>query len=106
MSHILGWFIHNSTHSLNEAMTKIVKISLSASIFFCVLSLSTCLLGPMYEARKIPPEIRGRMTDTDWIGVEWVAIGGILFLLGLAIAVGGLAIWYRQRHRRAANGPV
>ena len=40
------------------------------------------------------------MSDTDWIGVEWVGHGAIVVLLGIVcVGVSG-ALFYRERRRK------
>lgn len=61
-----------------------------------------CHFGIQSEIGKIPPEVRARMSDTDWIGAEW-AIRSLFIDIAaavlLAIAIG---LWmYERRQSRA-----
>jgi hypothetical protein len=53
-----------------------------------------------YEIAKIPPDIRARMTDTDWIGVEWIGRGMILQVVALIAGSWGLGFWFSERRWR------
>jgi len=69
----------------------------------CVLIIAGAalsLLGTEHEISKIPAAHRARMSDTDWVGVEWVARGAAVALLGVVcVGVSG-ALFYRKSHRR------
>jgi len=75
---------------------KRVLFLLSAALF--VASFAIALWGIGFEVEQIPPEIRAKMSDTDWVGGDWAILGAQLgmFSFGLAIA-GGLA-WLAEKH--------
>jgi hypothetical protein len=55
----------------------------------CILTLAsiiTCDFGMSSAVRKIPPERRAKMSDTDWVGAEW-ALAAFLGEAG-ALAIG------------------
>lgn len=58
---------------------------LLVSLLLFVASWVTCYFGVQHEINKIPPDVRARMGDTDWVGVEWINRGmlleGIAFIL-------------------------
>jgi hypothetical protein len=56
--------------------------------------------GIEYEISKIPPEIRNRMSDTDWVGGSWAVIGGNVSVLGIACFVVG---WFRGRRKKESG---
>lgn len=53
--------------------------------------------GPQYEISKIPPAIRSQMSDTDWIGVEWIALGMILAVVALGCFILAWLLDWRAR---------
>ena len=63
-----------------------------------VAGVATCYFGIQHEIAKIPPEQRARMTDTDWVGVEWVALGSTIFAGGIVVLVITIAFraWRRS----------
>jgi hypothetical protein len=61
--------------------------------------VATCYFGVDHEIVKIPPEIRARMTNTDWVGTEWVLLGMVISAGGICILVIAFAFraWVRSR---------
>jgi hypothetical protein len=51
---------------------KIIKIQFFTGIVLAAASFATCYFGVKHLVEQIPPEIRRGMTDTDWIGIEWI----------------------------------
>lgn len=67
-------------------------ISFALSITLLLASIAICVLGVEYEVGKIPPEVRAGMSDTDWVGVEWIARGMILFFIAVLMTFTGTAL--------------
>lgn len=67
-----------------------------------VISFAMCHAGVRYDIAQLPPSVRSRMSDTDWIGVRWVAAAVVL----QAAAAAGLVVSFlvRFRERRRENG--
>jgi hypothetical protein len=78
-------------------MTKASRILLGSSLVLFVASLGTCFFGERYALSKIPPEQLKKMGDTDWIGAEWIAGGGILLLLSAVLALVPPILWLFRR---------
>jgi hypothetical protein len=68
-----------------------------------VVSFATCFFGERYEISKIPTEKLARMSDTDWIGAEWIGCGMLIFLLGTVLAFAALSQWFKQKRRNSTN---
>jgi len=56
-------------------MKKFIRILLISFLFLTVASFATCYFGVEHEINKIPVEVRLKMSDFDWIGVEWITPG-------------------------------
>jgi len=61
---------------------------------------ATCHFGVEYEIAKIPRDVRARMQDTDWVGVDWVFRGIALQGIGVLVLLGGLAVRAYVRDRQ------
>lgn len=73
---------------------------LAATLF--ILSVATCVIGPRYDASRIPSAHRATMSDVDWIGTRWIVASFIL----AAIAVVCLVVASVQAYkRRQTLGP-
>ena len=61
--------------------------------------VATCYFGVDHEIARIPLEIRAGMTDTDWVGSEWVLLGMVISAGGICILVIAFAFraWVRSR---------
>lgn len=77
---------------------KLIKILLVIGLFLLVASFATCYLGVQYAEKQIPPEIRGKMTDTDWVGIEWIGRGLLVFMLSVITLFSALAFWLRRKY--------
>ena len=66
--------------------------------------MAACELGVRYELAKIPPEQRARMSDTDWIGAEWIFRGMVMGTVALLVAATALIGQWSQRKRAARSG--
>ena len=62
-------------------------------------SMATCYFGVRYAINQIPPEVRAGMSDTDWVGSEWIGRGMYLFLLGVLIGLIPLIGWLLKKLR-------
>lgn len=63
------------------------RVSLILSFVIILGSMATCFFGVRHAVNQIPPEVRAGMTDTDWVGHEWIGRGFIVFLVGVAIGL-------------------
>ena len=86
-------------------MSRIVRglFALAAIVF--IAGVGTCYFGVDHEIAKIPPHIRASMTDTDWVGTEWVALGMAISGGGIAILVIAFAFRARVRSRTQRQSP-
>jgi hypothetical protein len=80
-------------------MKSVAKILIALSLLFSIASLATCHFGVQHEINKIPPEIKSQMSDFDWIGIEWIAGGSIIFVFAAILAITALTIWLIDRRR-------
>ena len=71
-------------------MEKFIRILLISSLILTIVSPATCHFGVQYEINQIPVEVRSKMTDFDWIGVEWITFG--VFIQTIALICLTLAI--------------
>ncbi|HLM02262.1 MAG TPA: hypothetical protein VK400_14520 [Pyrinomonadaceae bacterium] len=79
---------------------KTIKILLIAGVLLLIASFATCHFGVQYAISQIPPEIRTNMSDTDWIGVEWIGRGLLIFLGAVAALFSALILWLRCNKRK------
>ena len=95
-------------------MKRSTLILLTVSLVMIAGSMATCFFGIRYAENQIPPEIRAGMSDTDWVGREWIGRAMVLFLVGAFIGsiplIGWLLKDLRDRYRavypnRNANRP-
>jgi hypothetical protein len=56
---------------------------LAAGWILLALSLALSLVGPRLTAGDVPPDIRNRMGDVDWMGLGWIIVGMIVGALAL-----------------------
>lgn len=84
-------------------MSRPIRLLLSGSLVVFALSIATCYFGVNYEVSKIPPEVRKGMSDTDWIGVEWIGGGMLLSLLSIALFITAAILFLRQKRSRNVN---
>lgn len=71
-------------------MKKSFRILLLSFLLLTIASLATCHFGVQHEINKIPFEVRSKMTDFDWVGVEWITLGmfiQIAAFICLALAI-------------------
>jgi hypothetical protein len=85
---------------------RLAKSLAAFSLLLSVASILTCELGVRHEISKIPPERRAQMSDFDWIGDEWIALGMLIFLAAFLSAAVALSIWLidRSRSKKARAG--
>jgi hypothetical protein len=85
-------------------MKRLAKSLVALSLLLSIASFVTCHFGAQHEINKIPPEIRARMSDFGWIGVEWIGIGTLILFVAIISAVIALSVWLiNQRHARRAR---
>jgi membrane protein YqaA with SNARE-associated domain len=78
------------------------RMLLTVSLVTILGSMATCFFGVRYAKNQIPPELRARMADTDWVGFEWIERGMYLFVLGVLIGLIPVLRWlltYRRSSR-------
>ena len=63
-------------------MKLLSRLLLTVSCVAILGSMATCYFGVRYAINQIPPEDRARMTDTDWVGSEWIGRGMYIFFVG------------------------
>jgi hypothetical protein len=80
-------------------MKKSIKVLLWVSLLLFVASLSTCYFGVNYAISQIPPEVRAKMGDTDWVGVEWITRGLFLLLASLLSLLIAFALIFVRKWR-------
>lgn len=80
-------------------LAKFKRTAFALSLLFLVSSTATCYFGRRYEVEKIPPERRAQMSDTDWVGREWIWRGVLLFLPAGFFAVAGTVAWFIEKRR-------
>jgi hypothetical protein len=81
-------------------MKKTVQILIGVALLLFVASCATCYFGVNYSVSQIPPEVKKQMTDTDWIGTEWIGRGMLLMLCAVVSAVVAISIWFFQKKSR------
>lgn len=81
----------------------IARCCLAVAALLFLVSLATCYLGVQHDVDQIPPETRARMTDTDWVGVRWIASAMVMQSVAslLCLLSAGLLLFARVRSRRA-----
>jgi hypothetical protein len=75
------------------------RVLFALSFLLMLASFATCHYGVQHEISKIPPETRARMSDFDWIGVEWIERGMIVLFVAIILACVALTMWLRGRRR-------
>jgi len=79
------------------------RVLFGLSLLLIVASWATCHYGVEHELSKIPAETRARMTDFDWIGVEWIWRGTIMLFVALILDFVALLMWLARRRRIASQ---
>jgi len=67
------------------------------------LAILSCYFGPRYELHKFDRNAQDVLTQTGedvFLGLRWLALGGVLFLLGVIPTVAGLKGWIEKRTAR------
>ena len=57
----------------------------------------TCFIGPRYTVSQLPAAQRGSMTDTDWIGVEWIGAGMVLLAIAVTLMIAAVVMSRRAK---------
>ncbi len=65
-------------------MKRSTRTFIGISLALLLGSMGTCYFGVRYAENQIPTDVRAQMTDTDWVGSEWITRGMCLFLLGFS----------------------
>lgn len=76
------------------------------SFLLMIASFATCCFGVQHEIDKIPVETRARMGDTDWVGVEWIGRGMIIFIGAALAGFASVTLWIIQRRRIAQRSAL
>ena len=82
-------------------MKLLSRLLLTVSCVAILGSMATCYFGVRYAINQIPPEDRALMSDTDWVGSEWIGRGMYIFLLGVLIGLIPLIGWFLKKLRGA-----
>ena len=80
-------------------MKLLSRLLLTVSCVTILASIATCYFGVRYAINQIPLEDRALMSDTDWVGSEWIFRGMYLFMLGVVIGLLTLVGWFRNAPR-------
>jgi hypothetical protein len=67
------------------------------------LAIVSCYFGPRYELHKFDRNAQDVLTQTGedvFLGLRWLALGGVLFLLGVIPTVAGVKGWIEKRTAR------
>ncbi len=78
-------------------MKKLKQICFISFLFLTIVSFATCHFGTQHEINKIPRETRQKMSDTDWVGIEWIGLGVIIESLAFVCLVLSLILWIKTR---------
>jgi hypothetical protein len=62
-------------------------------------SVLLCMVGPRLFVSDVPPDIKSRMGDADWIGFAWIIAGIVVGALGLVC----FAVEWALRPGRKSN---
>ena len=90
---------------LQYVYEKPIRVLLWISAILFVAAMATCHFGVEHEINKIPPEVRAHMSDTDWIGAEWI-FGGIgILALSLLSLLAALGHWLTKNIRNRKIHP-
>jgi hypothetical protein len=76
---------------------------LSAAILLFALAIASCYFGPRYELHKFDRSAQNVLVQTGedlFLGLRWLALGVLLFVLGIIPTVAGLKGWIEDRARR------
>jgi hypothetical protein len=84
-------------------LKRLVKILAAFSLLLSAVSFATCQFGVQYEINKIPPEMRSRMSDFDWIGFEWIIRGTLIFFVAVISAAIALSMRIVAKRKRAGT---
>ena len=79
----------------------IVRSLRYSAALLLVASGLTCFVGPRYAVSRLSPAQRHSMTDTDWIGVEWIGIGMLLFAVAVVLILAAVVTSRRARRSKA-----
>ena len=74
-----------------------IRVFIVLSLLLFLSGIAVSYFGVNYEIAKIPPDIRSQMSDTDWVGVEWIGIGAVLFAVAFSFMVLSTIIYFFKR---------
>ena len=74
-------------------MKKFIRILLISFLFLTVASFATCYFGVEHEINKIPVEVRLKMSDFDWIAVEWITLGMFIQTIALICLILAISLY-------------
>jgi hypothetical protein len=76
---------------------------LFVGILLFALAIVSSYFGPRYELHKFDANAQAVLTQTGedlFLGLRWLALGVVLFVLGIIPTVIGLKGWIENRARR------
>jgi hypothetical protein len=83
-------------------MKNAVRMLLSSSLALALSGTAVCHFGVRYSISWIPAEQRTRMGDFDWVGTEWIAVGGLALIVAILLALTAIFL-LMQRHRKESH---
>lgn len=86
-------------------MKKVIRWLWSVSLLLILASFATAFLGVRYAVSQIPQEVRDRMSDTDWVGVEWIVRALLLQGVSVLLALSAIVLWIIQKRRDRHRQP-
>lgn len=86
-------------------MKKAIRVFTLTSVILFALACATCHFGVEHEISKIPPDVRARMSDTDWVGAQWVFRGMGIWALSLSSLLVSVILRLFQKNRIRNNRP-
>jgi hypothetical protein len=84
---------------LVQQMRVVRKWAIGSGTLLLLASSAMCNFGIEHEIGKIPPEVRARMGDTDWVGAQWAIRALVVDIFALCIIVAGVLLWFFERRR-------
>ncbi|MBK7598269.1 MAG: hypothetical protein IPJ07_06970 [Acidobacteria bacterium] len=81
-------------------MRNTIKYLLWLSLLLLAASFVVSHFGEQYALKQIPPEVRAGMSDTDWVGAEWIMRGLVLLLLAVISGLAALILFVLQRYKQ------
>lgn len=64
-------------------------------------SISTCYFGVNYAIKQ--KRLTGYEGDTDWLGIEWLERGGLVFIFALLLVLVATTLLVLSRRKKIRN---